>query len=66
MSNLERIYELQLEIQKEKLEILKKSRIENTLFRIADFLLFKTVPIINLFDVLNQIRERKKYEKRKR
>jgi len=63
MSNLEKIYEQEVKIARERLKVLKEEKTERILFNIADFLINRTIPIINLFDVLNQIRERKKYRK---
>lgn len=58
MSNLEKIYETEIKIAKEKLKLLKEEKTERTLFNIADFLINKAVPIINIIDVINQIKER--------
>jgi len=60
MSNLEKIYEQEVKIARERLKVLKEEKTERILFNIADFCINKAIPIISIVDVLNQIREKKK------
>jgi len=60
MSNLEKIYEQQIINEREKLELLRKEKVENTLFNVADFLINRAIPIINIINIINQIKERGK------
>jgi len=54
MSNLEKSYEQELRIHKERLELLKEEKVERILFNLADFLINKAVPIMNIINLLDE------------